>query len=152
MKIKFKKLLIFILITFLIGNIFTLFINDFNLYNTINKAIDLPKFIFPIVWSTLYLLMSISAYMIAESNNINKKSSLILYFVQLIINSLWILLFFKFKLFLISYVWSLLLIFLVIIMIIKFYKINKLSGWLNIPYLTFLIFASYLSLSIILMN
>ncbi|MEG0139056.1 MAG: TspO/MBR family protein, partial [Bacilli bacterium] len=116
MKIKFKKLLIFILITFLIGNIFTLFINDFNLYNTINKAIDLPKFIFPIVWSTLYLLMSISAYMIAESNNINKKSSLILYFVQLIINSLWILLFFKFKLFLISYVWSLLLIFLVIIM------------------------------------
>ena len=152
MKINLKKLLIYIIITFLIGSFFALFINNMNLYNNLNKPINIPGIVFPIVWSILYLLMGISVYIISESNDSNKKQAIKTYFVQLIVNSLWTLIFFGFKLYILSFIWILLLTVLVVIMIIKFYKINKLAGLINIPYLLWLLFASYLNLGIILLN
>ncbi|MEG2028762.1 MAG: TspO/MBR family protein [Bacilli bacterium] len=149
MKIKLKKLFIYIFITFLIGS---LFINNTDLYNNINKAINLPSFIFPVVWSILYLLMGLSVYIISESKDINKNDAIKVYFIQLVVTSLWTLFFFGFRFYVLSFIWILLLICLVIIMILKFYKINKLAGLLNIPYLFWLIFASYLSFSIIILN
>ncbi|MEG1647318.1 MAG: TspO/MBR family protein [Bacilli bacterium] len=149
MKIKLKKLFIYIFITFLIGS---LFINNTDLYNNINKAINLPSFIFPVIWSILYLLMGLSVYIISESKDINKNDAIKAYFIQLVVTSLWTLFFFGFRFYVLSFIWILLLICLVIIMILKFYKINKLAGLLNIPYLFWLIFASYLSFSIIILN
>ncbi len=152
MKINYKKLILYILLTFLIGSFFAIFINDYNTYNNLNKIINVPSIVFPIVWSILYLLMGISLYIVSKSNNIDKNRAKKIYFSQLIVNSLWTLIFFKFKLYILSFIWILLLIVLVIIMIIKFYNINKKSGLLNIPYLIWLIFASILSLSVIILN
>lgn len=152
MKINYKKLILYILLTFLIGSFFAIFINDYNTYNNLNKIINVPSIVFPIVWSILYLLMGISLYIVSKSNNIDKNRANKIYFSQLIVNSLWTLIFFKFKLYILSFIWILLLIVLVIIMIIKFYNINKKSGLLNIPYLIWLIFASILSLSVIILN
>ena len=152
MKINYKKLLFYIIITFLIGGIFAIFINDPDFYNNLNKIINVPGMVFGIVWSILYLLMGISVYIISQSNDVDKKDATKLYFIQLIFNSLWTLIFFGFKLYVLSFIWIVILIILVIIMIIKFYKIDKKAGLLNIPYLLWLIFALVLSFSIILLN
>lgn len=151
LKINFKSLLLCIVITFFIGSFFALFISS-NSYVDLNKAIDVPSYIFPIVWSILYLLMGISLYIIYESYGYNKKSAIKIYFFQLLVNSFWTLIFFGFKLYLLGFIWILLLIILVIIMIVKFYNINKLAGLMNIPYLFWLIFAEFLNLSIITLN
>lgn len=151
MKINFKILLLCIIITFFIGSFFSLFIST-DSYVSLNKIIDVPGYIFPIVWSILYLLMAISLYIVYESYGYNKKDAIKIYFLQLLVNSLWTLIFFGFKLYLFGFIWILLLIILVIIMIIKFYKINKIAGLLNIFYLFWLIFASVLNLSVVILN
>lgn len=151
MKINFKSLLLCIIITFFIGTFFTIFINS-NYYVELNKIVDIPNYIFPIVWSILYLLMALSLYIVYESYGYNKKDAIKIYFLQLLINSLWTLIFFGFKLYMFGFIWILLLIVLVSIMIIKFYKINKIAGLLNIFYLFWLIFASILNLSVVILN
>lgn len=151
MKRNIKLLIICIILTFFIGNLFAIFISTSS-YNSLNKLINVPSYIFPIVWSVLYLLMAISLYIILNSNNKIKYQAIKIYFIQFFVNSLWTLLFFKFNLYLFSFIWILLLIILVLIMIIKFYKIKKIAGILNIFYLLWLIFASILNLGIVLLN
>ena len=152
MKIDFKKLISSILITFLIGCLFVPFVSSYSFFEELNKGIDLPAITFPIVWSILYLIMGISLYMIRKSDDYGKTSAYKIYFAQLIVNSVWILIFFIFKMYVLSFIWIILLLILVIIMVVKFYKINKTAGLLNIPYIIWLLIASYLSLSIIILN
>jgi len=151
-KINYKLLILNIIIPLIIGGIGTLLGNPSN-YSIINKpSFSPPAFIFPIVWTILYILMGISAYMIMISDNKDKNKAYGIYLVQLIVNGLWSLFFFRFKWYLFSFLWIILLISLVIIMIDKFYKINKIAGYLQLPYLLWLIFASILNLSIYLLN
>ena len=149
-----KKIISYIVITLLVGSFFTLFIMDsFNIYNTMDKPFLSPnKIVFPIVWSVLYILMGISLYIVSESKYLNKDKSYLLYILQLLVNSVWPLFFFKFRLFFVSFLIVLLLIYLVIKLILEFYKKNKLAAYLQIPYLLWLIFASYLSLGVFLLN
>ena len=148
MKINYKKLFFYIIITFVIGGLFSTFTMNSSFYDKINKPFDIPMIVFPIVWSILFLLMSISIYIANEEDS----SSNIIYFIQLVVNSLWTLFFFGFKWLLFSFIWIIFLIILVIIMIYKFYKLKKIAGLLNIPYLLWLIFAAYLNFSIYYLN
>ena len=152
MKLNFKKLIGIILITFLIGNIFTLFTIDNTYYKSLVKPFFIPPIIFPITWSTLYLLMSISLYRVTESIDVRKKECIVYYFIQLIVNSLWTLFFFGLNFIGFSFIWCVLLLVLVIIMSSKFYLVDKISAYLNVPYILWLIFASFLNLSILLLN
>ena len=153
LKINWKKLIIFIVITFIIGGFFSFFINSRGFYNSLEKPpLSPPGVLFPIVWSVLYILMGVSLYLVSESDSMNKEQSYLIYIVQLVVNSLWTLLFFGFGLQLLSFLWILLLIVLVVIMIINFYKANKVSGLLQIPYLLWLLFAAYLNLAIFIIN
>ena len=94
-----KKIISYIVITLLVGSFFTLFIMDsFNIYNTMDKPFLSPnKIVFPIVWSVLYILMGISLYIVSESKYLNKDKSYLLYILQLLVNSVWPLFFFKFR-------------------------------------------------------
>ena len=148
MKINYKKLFFYIIITFVIGGLFSTFTMNSGFYDKINKPFDIPMIVFPIVWSILFLLMSISIYIANEEDS----SSNIIYFIQLVVNSLWTLFFFGFKWLLFSFIWIIFLIILVIIMIYKFYKLKKIAGLLNIPYLLWLIFAAYLNFFIYYLN
>lgn len=141
-----KKLLKDIALPLIIGIIISLIINPFMNYQDLYKPkLAPPGIIFPIVWTVLYILIGISFYL--QKNN-NKY----IYYTNLIINNLWPIIFFVFKLYLLSFIWIILLIIIVIIMINNFYKINKISAYLNIPYLIWLIFACYLSFEIYLLN
>ena len=121
-------------------------------YNTLIQPILAPPgFLFPIVWTILYVLMGISYGRIENKNLVNLEIKFI-YYLQLFVNAMWSIIFFTFKWRLFAFIWILILILLIIIMIIKFYNEDKVSGLLQIPYLLWALFASYLKLSIYLLN
>lgn len=153
MRIDWKKLIIITVITFIVGSFFSLFtMNSMDTFKDLSKPINVPGVLFPIVWSILYLLMSISCYLIVQSNDKDKKEGIILYAIQLVINSLWTLIFFGFGAYLLSFIWIIILLIVVIIMLAKFYNINKIAMYINIPYVLWLLFAAYLNLGIYLLN
>lgn len=153
LKIKWKKFIIITLVTFLVGSFFSLFtMNNMDTFKELSKPINVPGIIFPIVWSILYLLMSVSYYIVSESNDKNKDEAKVFYIVQLIINSLWSLIFFGFEAYLLSFIWIIILLIAVIVMIVNFYKVNKTAAYLQIPYVLWILFAGYLNLGIYLLN
>lgn len=152
-KINYKTLIISIGLALAVGVAGTLLGGDMSFFDTIKKPFFAPpKLAFPIVWTILYILMGISSYMIYESDNPNKWEALKIYGTQLIVNSLWTLFFFRFKLYLFSFFWLILLLGLVIYMILKFDKIKKEAGYLQIPYIIWLLIAAALNLSIYFLN
>ena len=113
-----------------------------------------PGWLFPIVWTILYILMGVSSYLIIQSGAEEEavNSALSVYVYQLIVNFLWSTFFFNFGWYLFSFIWLVLLWVLVLIMIVRFYNISRLAGILQIPYLIWVTFAGYLNLGIWLLN
>lgn len=111
-----------------------------------------PGSIFGYVWTILYILMGISAYLIYQSSSKNKKQALTLYGIQLLFNFFWPILFFKLDFRLTAFFWLLALIFIILMMIKSFYKIRPLAAYLQIPYLLWCLFAAYLNFGIYLLN
>ena len=143
------KLFIDILIPVAIGGFISLIINPYVDYNSlVQPPLSPPSIVFPIVWTILYVLMGISYYLL---KNPSKKEKII-YFVQLGVNALWSLFFFIGKFYLFSFIWIILLDVLVIFMIGIFYQNSKISGYLQIPYLIWILFATYLNLGIYVLN
>lgn len=153
MKINWKKLITIILITFIVGSFFSWFtMNNMEAFKELDKPVNVPGIIFPIVWGVLYLLMGISCYIISESNDPKKDDALLIYWIQLVINSVWSLIFFGFESYLLAFIWLLILLVSIVVMIVKFFKIDKRAAYLNIPYVLWVIFAGYLNLGIYLLN
>lgn len=152
-KINWKRLIIIIIITFIVGSFFSFFtMNNMDTFKELKKPINVPGILFPIVWSILYLLMSISCYIITTKDDKSKDNAIIWYGIQLVINSLWSLIFFGFSAYLFAFIWIILLLAIVIIMIAKFYKIDKMASYLNIPYVLWILFAGFLNLGIYILN
>lgn len=140
-KNNYKLLSLFIIIPLLLGIIV-------GLLTVPGSNIDsiIPSWIFPIVWTILYILMGISSYLVFQKEYIIPK----IYLIQLLFNYLWVFIFFDFKCFTLSFIWIIILIILVIIMIKKFYQIDKTAGYLQIPYLIWLIIAAILNFQFII--
>ena len=147
-KIYFKSILITVGVGVIIGTITSSSIE----YNTLIKpTLAPPSILFPIVWMILYILMGIS-YGILESEKLVDSEIKFIYYLQLFVNAMWPIIFFKFEWRLFAFIWLLILILLIIAMIIQFYNKDKVAGLLQIPYLLWAVFASYLNLSIYLLN
>ncbi len=153
MKIQIKPLLFSILIPLFLGSFVGFLTAPFNNYYEISlPSFAPPGILFPIVWTILYILMGISSYLIIISCDNDKNNALFIYGTQLLINLLWSFIFFVFRFYLLSFIWILLLIWFVVIMIKSFYNISKISAYLQIPYLLWLIFAAFLNLAVYLIN
>lgn len=114
-----------------------------------------PGIVFPIVWTILYTLMGISSAIIytkGREENIPVYDALKTYAIQLAVNFFWSIIFFNLEAFLFAFLWILLLWVLIIVMIKKFYKIDKTAAYLQIPYLLWVTFAAYLNFAIFLLN
>jgi len=149
---NFRIYLRSILIPVIVGAIVGFITSGSMEYNTlIQPPLAPPAILFPIVWSILYVLMGVS-YGILESNSLVDSNINSIYYGQLFVNALWSFFFFVFKWRLFSFFWILLLLALVIVMIIRFYEKNKIAGLLQLPYLAWVTFASYLNLAIYLLN
>ena len=142
-----KKFIILLLLTFGIAIIPTLFI-DFDVSKFTQPPLFPPKILFPIVWSILYLLMTISQYISTKNDDEVYK----IYFAQLIVNALWSPLFFGLNAFLVAFIWLVLLVVLVIKMIFKMKEKNEVAAYLQIPYFIWLLFAGYLNFAIYILN
>lgn len=143
------KFIFYVFLPLILGSIVSLLF-DTSSYSLLNKPpLSPPKIIFPIVWSILYLLMGISYYIISYEKN-NKKVS-VLYYLQLSLNIIWPILFFKFNLYFLATLDIVFIIVTLVNLIYEMYKINKTSGILNIPYLLWLLFAFYLSFGVYLL-
>lgn len=154
--IKLKPLIISILISLSTGIISGLItINSQNTYSTIETPFFAPPgFLFPIVWSILYLLMGISAYIVysSDAKPSDKQAALAIYALSLVINFIWPILFFNAKLYLISFIWLIILWIFILLTILAYSKINKTAAYLQIPYLLWVTFAGILNLAIVVLN
>jgi len=141
-----------ILIPVAVGGIVGFIISGFIDYSSLQKPfLAPPSIVFPIVWTILYILMGVS-YGMLKSKELTDEKTNIIYYVQLAINALWPIFFFVFKWRLFSFFWIILLDVAVILMIVNFYKKDKIVGLLQIPYLLWSLFATYLNFGIYLLN
>lgn len=153
MKIN-KKLILNIVLTIIIGVLPSVFIfKNMNDYSSLNKPpLSPPGFIFPIAWTILYILMGISYTKVTNKKSLYTEEAKLIYGIQLVVNALWTPIFFGLKQYFLAFAWILMLIVLVVFMIIIFNKIDKKAAYLQIPYLLWLIFASYLNFGVFMLN
>jgi len=113
-----------------------------------------PSYVFGPVWSALYVLMGISAYLVWAKGIKKKevKTALKIFFLQLVLNTLWSILFFGLQSPLLALVEIVLLWLLILITIKKFASISNAAGLLLVPYILWVSFASILNFSIVLLN
>lgn len=120
-------------------------------FATLNKPpLSPPSVVFPIVWTILYLLMGIS-YFIFRKKHDDEVISLV-YYIQLFINAMWSVIFFLWELRLIAVFLTMILDIFVGILIYLFYKKEKISAYLNIPYFLWCLFATYLTIGFYVLN
>lgn len=155
-KLSLTDLLIFVVSAELTGAVSALISGSFSeLYTEIrNPPLSPPGWVFPVVWTILYALMGSGAYMIFRSEDAgpDRNTALGLYVIQLGVNFLWSIIFFRFRLFALAALTAVLLAVLVSAMIISYKKVSKPAAAINLPYLIWLIFAAYLSIGVWVLN
>ena len=160
-KVNNLKLIIAIIIPLAVGMLSSFITKDAMMsFNAMKKPpLAPPGILFPIVWSILYVLMGISSYIIYEfdaKNDITLKTErskwLLIYAIQLVFNFFWSIIFFKFSLYFPAFIWLLILWVLVLLLIVKSMKLNKIAGYLLVPYLLWMTFAAYLNIGVAILN
>jgi tryptophan-rich sensory protein len=151
---KAKPYIFSILLALTVGGLSALSTaNNMNIYDKIvSPPLSPPGWLFPVVWTILFVLMGISAAMIFTSDSAQKDDALFVYAVSLVLNFTWTIFFFNMQAFIVSFIILIALWLSIIITIIKYYKINKAAAWLQLPYLLWVTFAGYLNFAIILLN
>ena len=131
----------------ILGIVVGLIINTDN-YSYFDKPpLSPPAITFPIVWTILYILMGISYTLSNKNENISK-----VYYLQLIFNYLWTFIFFTLDLKFLAIIWLIILIVLVFKMYKLFKEDNKISAYLQIPYIIWLFIALYLNIGVYVLN
>lgn len=152
MKIKWKVLILCIAIPLVIGGVAGSIAKDsMNIFATLNKPpLSPPGWLFPVAWTILYTLMGIASYLVLTSGAAQKDVAKALkrYGLQLLFNFLWPILFFNLGWYWISFIWLVVLWFLILSTAVAFYRISKPAAYLLIPYLAWVAFAGYLNLGI----
>ncbi len=109
-----------------------------------------PGWLFPVVWTVLYALMGVSSWRIRR---IDKQAPpLTVYYVSLVFNFFWSIFFFVCQMWLFALIWLLVLWILILIYTVGYYRIDRIAGWLQVPYAVWCAFAIYLNLGIVLLN
>lgn len=149
---KLLSIILFLLTSIGTGLLASLFTqNAEQVYRNLNlPPFAPPENLFPIIWSALYLLMGVSAYLVYK--NSQSFAPLKIYWVQLVINFFWGILFFTLEQFWLSFLWIVFLLLLILKMIQIFWKENKQAAYLQIPYFLWVAFATILNLAIAILN
>lgn len=129
--------------------------NSTSAYENLNKpTFSPPGWVFPVVWTILFFLMAVAAYRIWMKGKAGDDVSkaLVLYTIQLFFNFLWSIIFFRFRLYAIAFLELLLLLVFILLTTFEFYKIDKISAYLMIPYIAWVSFAGVLNYAIWMLN
>lgn len=123
-------------------------------YATLNRpSFNPPNWLFGPVWTTLYILMGISFYLIWKQEKSKERNfAMLAFLIQLALNFAWSFIFFYFNKIGFAFAEIVLLWLSIVLMMIRFYKIKPITAYINIPYLLWVSFASMLNLSYSLLN
>ena len=150
-----KKRLIIWAIPLAVGGLATLLSGGNDLYWSINRPpLSPPGWLFPLVWTALYILMGEASYRVLTSgaDKAQIKKALVDYGVQLFLNFLWPLLFFGGQMYLASFILLIVLWIAIFITTRRFSRVDENAGDLMLPYLLWVTFAGYLNLGVFLLN
>ena len=152
-KNKYLSLLILLLITFIapvIGSYVTSVFKEPWYSEIIQPSFNPPSWVFPPVWSTLYVMMSIAIWRVWTT--FFNSRILKLYFFHLFFNCIWSIIFFGFHQIGLALINIIVILFFIIILMKEYLKIDKLSFYLMIPYFLWSSFALVLNASILFLN
>ena len=155
MRKNIKTLIICLAIPLVVGGLSALLSGGMDNFDTLIKPpLSPPGWLFPVVWTILYILMGIASYLVLTSGKSeeNIRRTLILYGIQLTFNFLWPIFFFSLSAYLFAFIWLVALWLLILAITVSFYRISDIAGYLMIPYLVWVTFAGYLNLGIYLLN
>ena len=156
MKLNWKKLLLCLAIPLAVGGLSALLSGSgLKAFAQMEQPpLSPPGWLFPVVWTILYLMMGLASYLVVESGmpKAARVYALRPYVLQLIFNFFWSILFFRLELYYTAFVWLLALWVLILVTILRFCKIDKRAAYLLIPYLVWVTFAGYLNLGVAILN
>lgn len=148
-----KKRLICWAIPLAVGGLAALLSGGMGSYKVMNQPpLSPPGWVFPIVWTILYLLMGEASYRVLISDSPKKKQALTAYGVQLFLNFLWPLFFFGGQMYLTAFIILIALWVAIFITLRRFSNIDETAGDLLLPYILWVTFAGYLNLGVFLLN
>jgi tryptophan-rich sensory protein len=154
LKNKILSFILFALITYsasIIGSIATIEFKE-PWYSLLSKpTFNPPSWIFAPVWTTLYLMMTIAVWNFWHSKN-RDMNTVYIYFIHLIFNTTWSIVFFVFHKLILALIVLFILISLIIVLLFRFRRVNMVSFYMMIPYLLWCCFALILNLNLILLN
>ena len=156
MKINKKSLAISVAVPLIVGAVSGLISADATeSFGSVNQPpLSPPGWLFPVVWTVLYILMGIASYLVYESDVSKKEkaTALAFYDAQLAFNFFWSILFFNFELYFFSFFWLIVMLALIIVTTVLFFGISKTSAYFMLPYIVWVIFAGYLNIGVALLN
>tara|TARA_B100001758_G_C17975431_1_gene385422 strand:+ start:56 stop:523 length:468 start_codon:yes stop_codon:yes gene_type:complete len=154
LKNKFISFTLFALITYsasAIGSMATISFKEPWYSLLIKPSYNPPDWIFAPVWTTLYLMMTVAIWIFWHSKGKN-MDTVYIYFIHLIINTTWSVVFFIFHEIFFALIILIILIFLIIILVLRFRAVNMISYYLMIPYLLWCCYALILNMSLLILN
>lgn len=150
------KLLFSIILPLSIGAIAGMFTSDAvpEWYASLNRpSFSPPNWIFGPVWTTLYILMGISLFLIwKQAVSKERNMAIIIFLLQLLLNFAWSFIFFYFNMIGLALVEIVLLWISIVMMLVLFYRVNPIASYINIPYFLWVIFATVLNASYYFLN
>ncbi len=154
LKNKLLTFILFLIVTFsasFIGGIVSIYYKD-PWYSLLTKpSFNPPDWIFAPVWTTLYLMMTFSIWIFWHSKR-KEIQTVYIYFIHIVVNTTWTIVFFLLHNLVLAAVILVLLIIMIIVMIHRFKSVNLISVYLMIPYLLWCLYALILNVSLINLN
>jgi len=154
LKNKFLSFILFFIITFsasFIGGLVTISFKEPWYSQLVKSNFNPPEWVFAPVWTTLYLMMTVAIWFFWHSKNRN-LSTVYLYFIHILFNTTWSIVFFGLHRILLAFLVLIGLIIMIIILMLRFKRVNIVSYYLMIPYLLWCCFALFLNFNLLILN
>ena len=154
LKNKFLPFILFFIITFsasFIGGLVTISFKEPWYSQLVKSNLNPPEWVFAPVWTTLYLMMTMAIWFFWHSKNRN-LSTVYLYFIHILFNTTWSIVFFGLHQILLALFVLIALILMIIILMLRFKRVNIVSYYLMIPYLLWCCFALFLNFNLLILN
>jgi len=154
LKNKFISFILFFIITYsasFIGGMATISFKEPWYSQLLKSNYNPPDWVFAPVWTLLYLMMTLAIWLFWHSKN-RDMSTIYIYFIHIVFNTTWSIVFFGLHQILLALLVLLVLIFLIIILILRFKRVNLVSYYLMIPYLLWTSYALFLNFNLLILN
>ena len=154
LKNKFLSFTLFLTITFsasFIGRL-TTFSSKEPWYSQLEKSnFNPPDWVFAPVWTTLYFMMTLAVWIFWHSKS-RDTNTIYIYFIHILLNTTWSIVFFAMHNIFLALINLMILVLLIIVLTLRFKRVNNVSAYLMIPYLLWSCYALFLNFNLYLLN